>query len=49
LIRQRFVLLAWFFFPLLIQAQPPKPLWEIDLANFGYQGRPPAALQHLAM
>src|SRR5271155_4096065 len=30
-----------------MQAQPPKPLWEIDLTKFGYQGRPPAALQHL--
>jgi hypothetical protein len=47
LIRRRFILLACFFFPLLMQAQASKPLWEIDLAKFGYQGRPPAALQFL--
>jgi hypothetical protein len=44
---KRCVLLALFFFPLLMQPQSPKPVWEIELSNFGYQGRPPAALQHL--
>ena len=48
MIRNRFVLLALLFFPLLTLAQPPKPLWEIDVTKFGYQGRPPAALAHLA-
>src|ERR1017187_10946926 len=48
MIRNRFVLLALLFFPLLALAQPPKPLWEIDVTKFGYQGRPPAALAHLA-
>jgi hypothetical protein len=30
-----------------MQAQSSNPLWEIDLSKFGYQGRPPAAFQHL--
>jgi hypothetical protein len=48
MIRNRLVSLALFFFPFLMLAQPPKPLWEIDVSRFGYQGRPPAALAHLA-
>ena len=47
LTRNRLVLLSLLFVSLLVRAQPPKPLWEIDLSKFGYQGRPPAALQHL--
>jgi hypothetical protein len=47
-IRNRFLLLALFFLPLVMRAQSPKPLWETNLSKFGYQGRPPAALQHLA-
>ncbi len=47
LTRNRLVLLLLFLVSLLVRAQPPKPLWEIDLSKFGYQGRPPAALQHL--
>jgi hypothetical protein len=48
MIRNRFISMASLFFPLFTLAQPPKPLWEIDLSKFGYQGRPPAALAHLA-
>ena len=48
MIRNRVVLLALFFLPFLTLAQPPKPLWEMDVSKFGYQGRPPAALAHLA-
>src|ERR1017187_3646317 len=47
MIRNRFVLLALFFFPFLLQPQSAKPLWQVDLSSFGYQGRPPAALAHL--
>lgn len=47
MIRNRFVLLALFFFPLLLRPQSGKPVWQIDLSSFGYQGRPPAALAHL--
>jgi hypothetical protein len=46
--RNRLVLLALFFSPLLLQPQSAKPLWEIELSNFGYQGRPPAAIQNLS-
>jgi hypothetical protein len=45
---KRCVLLALFFFPMLLQPQSSKAVWEIELSNFGYQGRPPAALQHLS-
>ena len=48
MIRNRLVALALFFFPFLMLAQLPKPLWEMDVSKFGYQGRPPAALAHLA-
>ncbi len=48
MIRNRFISMALLFFPLVTLAQPPKPLWEIDLSKFGYQGRPPAALARLA-
>lgn len=48
MIRNRLVLLALFFFPLMLQPQSAKPLWGTRLSSFGYQGRPPAALQHLA-
>jgi hypothetical protein len=41
MIRNRIVLLVAFFFPLLMQAQSSKPIWDIDLAQIGYQGRPP--------
>lgn len=47
MMRNRFVLLALFFFPFLLRPQSAKPAWQIDLSNFGYQGRPPAALAHL--
>ncbi len=47
MIRNRVVLLASFFLPLLMQSQTPKPLWKIDLSKFDYQGRPPATLAHL--
>jgi hypothetical protein len=47
MIRNRFVLLALFLFPLLLRPQNAKPVWQIDLSSFGYQGRPPAALAHL--
>jgi hypothetical protein len=47
MVRNRIVLLAMFFLPLLMQPQTSRPLWEIDLSKFGYQGRPPSALQHL--
>ena len=47
MIRNRFVLLALLFFPLVLRPQSAKPLWEIELSNVGYQGRPPSALQHL--
>lgn len=45
--RNRFVPLALFLFPLLLQPQSAKPVWQIDLTSFGYQGRPPTALAHL--
>jgi hypothetical protein len=48
MIRNRFVALALFFFPYIMLAQSPKPLWEIDASKFGFQGRPPADLAHLA-
>jgi hypothetical protein len=47
MIRNRLFLLVLFCFPLLLQPQPAKPLWKIELSSFGYQGRPPAALLHL--
>ena len=43
----RFVLLALPFFPLVAQSQTSQPLWKVDLTQFGYQGRPPAALAQL--
>src|SRR5580700_8244303 len=47
MIRNPVALLALFSLSLLMQAQTPEPLWEIDLSRFDYQGRPPAALAHL--
>jgi len=47
MIRNPVVLLALFFLPLPMHTQAPKPLWEIDLTKFDYQGRPPAALANL--
>jgi len=29
-------------------SQVPRPLWEVDLSHFGYQGRPPSALEHVS-
>jgi len=43
----RFVLLALPFLPLVAQSQASQPLWKVDLTQFGYQGRPPAALAQL--
>ncbi|MGA9671067.1 MAG: hypothetical protein WBQ94_17790 [Terracidiphilus sp.] len=45
-------LLALFIFTSVLfafwgQAQSPKPLWEVDLSKYGYQGRPPAGLEHV--
>jgi hypothetical protein len=45
--RNPVVLMALFSLPLLMQPQTSKPLWEVDLSKFDYQGRPPAALAHL--
>ena len=42
-IRNRFVLLIAICFVLTARAQPPRPLSEIDLSKFGYQGRPPVS------
>jgi hypothetical protein len=44
LARSHFVLLTLALSALQLQSQTPKPLWEVDLSRFGYQGRPPAAL-----
>jgi hypothetical protein len=46
-VRNRFVLLALFFFTSQVWAQSPTPLWEVDLSKYGYQGRPPVGLEHV--
>ncbi len=43
----RYVRLALLFFPLVAQSQASQSLWEVNLSQYGYQGRPPAALAHL--
>jgi hypothetical protein len=48
LARSHFVLLTLVLSALQLQSQAPKPLWEVDLSRFGYQGRPPAALLHVS-
>jgi len=47
MIRNRFILLALLCWMPHSGAQNPQPLWETNLAKFGYQGRLPAALAHL--
>ncbi len=46
--RCHFVILTLALSALQLQSQAPKPLWEVDLSRFGYQGRPPAGLQHVS-
>jgi hypothetical protein len=46
--RSHVVLLTLALSAVQSQSQTPKPLWEVDLSRFGYQGRPPAALLHLS-
>ena len=47
MVQNRLVLIALFLFALRVQPQSPKPLSEIDLSKYGYQGRPPAGLEYL--
>jgi hypothetical protein len=48
LARCHFVVLTLALGALHLQSQAPKPLWELDLSRYGYQGRPPAALAHIS-